>query len=294
MPVKGPWGGGNKTLSALVERLTQMGHLVTCVPRNDIDVVFCVDPRASQDGVTYEDLRRYTRSRGIPLIQRVGDVGTHGKPDLTELVAWTAQLSDRVIFTSEWAREHVKYAGKYSVIPNGAVPDFYATRGRARRQHADIPKIVTHHWSNNPLKGIDTYERLARLIQQGELNFEFTYIGRSSSDLSFCTVSPLAGQDLAEEVSKGDIYLSASLWEAGANHIVEAMACGLPVVYSTQGGSIPEYCGGRGLAFAEFDQMILALQDVASDLNKYRSQSETYVRTIDDVVNDYLEILCEK
>jgi glycosyltransferase involved in cell wall biosynthesis len=91
-----------------------------------------------------------------------------------------------------------------------------------------------------------------------------------------------------------DIYLSASLWEAGANHIVEAMACGLPVIYSRDGGSIPEYCQGRGLSFSSASQMIDAIANVLLDYETFRQQSLTYTRTIDDVVDQYVEVLCEK
>jgi glycosyltransferase involved in cell wall biosynthesis len=290
MPVVGPWGGGNKTLTALVERLAKLGHIVTGSLRNDIDVVFCIDPRTSQEGVSYADLRQLTARRGIPLIQRVGDVGTHGKPDLTKLVSWSASQSDSVVFTSDWARDLIEFVGKSTTIPNGATSDFYSVRG-VKRSHNQPLRIVTHHWSNNPLKGMEMYERLAREIKDGALAFDFTYIGRSTGALADVTVSPLTGKDLANEVIKGDIYLSASLWEAGANHIVEAMACGLPVVYSVDGGSIPEYCSGRGRSFQTYEQMVSALFETSEDLARHREESLTYTRTIDDAVDDYLEIL---
>lgn len=293
MPVSGPWGGGNKTLSALVSRLTEMGHLVTGEPRSDVDVVFCVDPRPTNSGITYRHLFDFASSKKIPLVHRVGDVGTHGKPDLTYLVKFSTALSSRVIFTSEWARDYVGYQGDCVVIPNGALSVFYSNRRSARTLPSRL-RVVTHHWSNNPMKGITLYEQLADDIETGRVNFDFTYIGRSSDRLANRTMPPVDADDLARLLPEYDIYLSASQLEAGANHIVEAMACGLPVVYSKMGGSIPEYCGGRGLQFADYHEMVSALHEAASTYQTFWEQSNSYRRTINDVVDEYVRVLCEK
>jgi hypothetical protein len=70
------------------------------------------------------------------------------------------------------------------------------------------------------------------------------------------------------------------------------MACGLPVIYSRDGGSIPEYCSGRGIAFGSSDEIITAVQRVVADYLSFREQSLSYTRTIDDVVDQYVEVLC--
>jgi glycosyltransferase involved in cell wall biosynthesis len=292
LPVTGPWGGGNKTLAALVTRLTALGHIVTDRPRMDVSVIFCFDPRPSSSGMSHSQLIEYSRVLGgVPIIQRVGDVGTHGKPELTQLVRSTAQRSNLVIFTSHWARDLVGLKGGCRIIPNGALPTFYQHR-RDDRPPASRPRIVTHHWSNNPLKGIDLYERLYREIQSSNLEFEFTYIGRSSPTLLPCTLLPMNEEELALELPRHDIYLSASQLEAGANHIVEAMACGLPVVYHRDGGSIPEYCGGRGVQFRDFEEMVSSLRRVAVDHRANWEQVQSYTRSMEEVVDQYLEVLC--
>ncbi len=293
LPVLGPWGGGNKTITAIVERLVSLGHTVLGEMRDDVDVVFCVDPRPSSGGVTYQQIFEFAARKKIPLIQRVGDVGTHGKPDLTHLVKLSMSLSDHVIFTSEWAKNYVGCSSRCSVIQNGAMTPFFQSRGVERPPGSRI-RIVTHHWSNNPMKGIALYERLSEEIDQGVHNFDFTYVGRSSPKLEPRTVSPLDVGGLVAELPRHDIYISASLYEAGANHILEAMACGLPVIYSSLGGSIPEYCGGRGIEFNTYEGLIASIESAACNLDQLRASSRTYRRTIDAVVDEYLEILCAK
>jgi glycosyltransferase involved in cell wall biosynthesis len=258
----------------------------------DVSVIFCFDPRPSSSGMSHSQLIEYSRVLGgVPIIQRVGDVGTHGKPELTHLVRSTAQRSNLVIFTSHWAKDLVGLKGGCRIIPNGALPTFYQHR-RDDRPPASRPRIVTHHWSNNPLKGIDLYERLYREIQSSNLEFEFTYIGRSSPTLLPCTLLPMNEEELALELPRHDIYLSASQLEAGANHIVEAMACGLPVVYHRDGGSIPEYCGGRGVQFRDFEEMVSSLQRVAVDHRANWEQVQSYTRSMEEEVDQYLEVLC--
>lgn len=290
MPVLGPWGGGNKTLTSLVNRLASMGHTITGELRSDVDIIFCVDPRPSQLGVTYEMIKAFATSKKIPLIQRVGDVGTHGKPDLMKLVHESIYQSDRVIFTSNWARHFVQYSNPCHVIPNGAMPEFYKHR-RGSHLPGQKLRVVTHHWSNNPLKGIALYESLSSSSEVLSGIVEFTYIGRSSPGLAKITRDPMTDKELASELPLHDVYLSASLFEAGANHIVEAMACGLPVIYCSEGGSIPEYCDGRGLVL---DTDLMAAFDlIKNDYVNFWSQSQSYTRTMNDVIDEYLEVLCD-
>ena len=53
-PVVGPWGGGNKTLTQLVQKLKERGHEVVFeLTHKDIDVYFCFDPRPNSHGDWY-------------------------------------------------------------------------------------------------------------------------------------------------------------------------------------------------------------------------------------------------
>jgi len=70
------------------------------------------------------------------------------------------------------------------------------------------------------------------------------------------------------------------------------MACGLPVIYSDEGGSIPEYCDGRGIGYTTYEQMIDAIRTAKDQYERLHAESLTYARTIDDVVDEYVEVLC--
>ena len=149
-PRGGPWGGGNKTLSGICNSLTQKGHEVFFDLVPNLDVLVCFDPRPNEKGVWYQTFLDYKARFGSKIVQRVGDLGTHSKPELFQLVQATMPHSDAVIFPSEWAKQRSEYAGKkFRVIPNRPAEIFYQNREVARHQISDIPRVVTHHWSNN-------------------------------------------------------------------------------------------------------------------------------------------------
>ena len=56
-PVTGPWGGGNKTLTELISQITDEGHeVVYQLNHDDIDLIFCFDPRPNNTGEWYQNL----------------------------------------------------------------------------------------------------------------------------------------------------------------------------------------------------------------------------------------------
>ena len=133
-PVTGPWGGGNKTLATLVKKLRESGVLISFdLNDKDIDVIFCMDPRPNSEGIWYNHLLEYKQKNNIKIIQRVGDVGTHSKPELTELLRQVVNFSDTLIFPSEWARQYIDYNKEnYHVIYNAAMKNFYKNRNLTR------------------------------------------------------------------------------------------------------------------------------------------------------------------
>ena len=104
-PKDGPWGGGIKTVNKLTQTLKERGHQVVFKLEPEIDVIFCIDPRPNEFGEWYQHLLQYREMFKSKIVQRVGDLGTHSKPELTSLVRQSIPLSDFLIFPSEWARE---------------------------------------------------------------------------------------------------------------------------------------------------------------------------------------------
>ena len=170
------------------------------------------------------------------------------------------------------------------------MPEFYLNRNE-RTETSDTPKIVTHHWSTNVRKGFDLYKRFDEFCNQsGE--FEFHYIGQVPKGCSFKNqLPPMAVDHLVGALPNYDIYLTASEEEAGANHVLESLAAGLPVVYRNTGGSIPEYCALGGTGYSDFDDMIESLRDVKDNYKKHKVECLKYKDTNDIVIDKYCDII---
>jgi len=291
-PVVGPWGGGNKTLFHLVSGLVERGHelFFDNLPP-DLDLMICFDPRPNHVGISYDHLLLYRDRNNTPIMQRVGDVGTHGKPDLTNIVKRSTHMSDFVIFPSLWARDYISYYGDHKIIPNGPLSGFYTPRYRS-----DLPKFrdpieaVTHHWSDNPMKGFDLYKNLDE--NHGKV-LKFNYIGRHPVDISFKNYHGTKGdEELFSYLGNFDVYITASKLEAGANHVLEAMAAGLPIFYAAGGGSIAEYCENFGQEYSDEEDLLEKISQSFKDEELWmeiKNKVVKYDRTIYNVVNEYIE-----
>jgi glycosyltransferase involved in cell wall biosynthesis len=296
-PISGPWGGGNKTLALLCKKIVQCGYSLTHNLEPDIDLIFCFDPRPDNAGIWFQDLIDHKNKYNCKIVQRVGDVGSHSKPDLTKMLYEISKLKivDHFIFTSDWARKYIQHDSSnldFSIIQNEPLGQFHKFKNKKKLDLSKI-KIVTHHWSTNPKKGFDVYSSIGELIDKKLLpNFEFTYIGRWPKDIShkgITIIEPVDSVKLSKLLPKFDIYLTASLEEAGANHVLEATACGLPIVYRKGGGSIDEYCRGLGIRY-EYN-VVQVLQQIIVDFKKYKSNALKYNRTASKAIERYMIII---
>ena len=292
-PVKGPWGGGNKTVTKLAEGLLKRGHDVIFRLEEHIDVIFCFDPRPNDYWEWYQHFYNYRESRGGKIIQRAGDLGTHSKPELTDLVKQTVVHSDFIIFPSVWAKEFINYSkDNCEVVFNCPMKMFYENRNE-NTELGDKIKLVTHHWSKNPKKGFDYYKKLDEFIGETD-HYEFTYIGRKPDDLEFKNstyIPAIEAAKLKEKLPEHDIYITASVEEAGANHVLEALAAGLPVIYHKDGGSIPNYCENYGIEYSSFEELIESLEAMKNEYGNYKTKVLSYNKKMDDVVEQYIEII---
>jgi len=291
-PVSGPWGGGNKTVTRLAEKLKQAGSEVVYSLQPGIKVIFCFDPRPNDLGEWYSDFLSYRSSYGAKIIQRVGDLGTHSKPHLTKLVQQTAPRSDFVVFPSDWAKAFLRFEGKNSkVIYNRPLPIFH--ENKKNNPIINKIKIVTHHWSTNEKKGFDVYKEFDDYIKKND-KYEFAYVGRTPDEFRFensTHTKPVDSTTLSKLLPENHIYLTASREEAGANHVLEAMAAGLPVVYDRRGGSIPDYCKKYGEGYDSFEEMIIKVNKILDNYQLYKNKVMSYNDTMDETIDSYINII---
>ena len=236
MPVQGPWGGGNIFVSAFHKRAPLI---------KDVELLLDETLNVTPDVILLAGLDN--DGYGISVDQAVM-YKLYVKPDVKivdDLLVKVSAHIDGTIFVSNWLRDYFNERGwacaNQAVIVNGVAADIFAPQPKLNDGKLNI---VAHHWSDNPMKGADIYEQLDALVGEQPDRFAFTYIGRHKCDFKHTKViRPLAGKALGEELGKHDVYVSASRFDPGPNHIAEAIACGLPTYVHAGGGGCVEFAG---------------------------------------------------
>lgn len=296
-PVSGPWGGGNKSLSLLEKYILEEEsiNLTYDLSESDIDVIFCIDPKPDGQGIWYQDFINYKNNinNKVKIIQRVGDLGTHRGNEITQLVGQTINYSDFLIFPSNWARKAIGFTkSNYVVIQNKPMSAFYSKRNK-RINLKNKVKIVTHHWSDNPKKGFELYQSFGKMISSRE-DVEFTYIGRYNNNFTsegITIVDPMNVQQLSEFLPSFDLYLTASELEAGANHVLEGIAAGLPVLYRSGGGSIDEYCFDYGVEYRGLEDIDDALTSCIRNYSLLKNKVMNFNISLENQIRSYIDVI---
>ena len=102
---------------------------------------------------------------------------------------------------------------------------------------------------------------------------------------------------MAKKLSSADIYVTASREEAGANHVLEAMASGLPVVYHASGGSILNYCKPYGEEFVcerleDSNSFLNAIDKIINSYSSYKNKVMKYDDETSKIIETYERIIC--
>ena len=244
--MEGPWGGGNHFLKGFVEEANKRGHTITYSIENDIDAIYLHDPRPDELGISINIAINYkSYFPQTLLIHRVNECDARkGTVGVDDMLRETSKYTDFTLFVSNWMKEyHQSRSWKCdatSVFINGINKDHFFPREKMNNGKINI---VTHHWSNNDLKGFDIYNELDEWVAKNP-EFTFTYIGREQGGFKNTkVVPPLFGKDLGDELGKYDVYVSASRHDPGPNHILESLACEIPTYAHVEGGGAVEFSG---------------------------------------------------
>lgn len=264
----GPYGGVNQFSNNLENHLRAGGHVVFRHLAPGLDIILIVSSKTNSVTTSFspEQAGDYLLvNPRASIVQRVNTCNEQRAADhgLNQRILEVNRLADHTVFVSDFIRK--LYAGQgfdpgrpHSVILTGVDSRVFHPGGKSRWTPGSRMKVVTHHWSNNYMKGFDCYERFDLMLDKSPFKdmFEFVFIGNIPLGFSFRNarvIPPLSGEALGDELRQCHLYLTGTRHEPGGNHYIEAMLCGLPVVY-LESGSTGEYCSKYGgIAFTPVD-----------------------------------------
>lgn len=296
-PPDGSYGGGAFFVKNMSNYLINKGYKIVYSLEKNIDLIFMIDPRKGDLKINdLDDILEYRKNNiNCKLIYRVNecDIKREKSINIEPLLVRAIKEADYVVFVSQWLMNY--YINKYdfnstfsenkmkniSYILNGVNQDIFNKNinlDLTKYKNPDKISLVTHHFSNNYLKGFEIYNKIDELIDRGDTRFKditLTYIGRYHDGYkpkNINLIPPCQGNQLANEIKKHDIYLTATQNEPGAMHYLEGASCGLPVLYRTNGGGAQEICNKFGLEYKDIDELIEKIMEISLNYNEYKEK----------------------
>jgi glycosyltransferase involved in cell wall biosynthesis len=283
-----PWGGGNQFLRGLIEQFHAQGALTRVEKEAQIHFF--------NSHQNYREVIRAARVyRDATFIQRVdGPMRLYNhRRDPRDLIVFLLArfIADGVIFQSDWSKRRSLELGftadkriETEVIHNSADDRIFFPDEREQPQSQRL-KIIIVSWSTNQKKGFGIYKWLDKNLDFGKYLVDF--VGNSPTGFqNIRVISPLSSEELARKMRESDMLLTASINDPCSNVIVEALACGTPVLALASGGH-PELINSGGMLFSgrddlleKIDQMALNLDFLRQNIrtNSMKRVSESYLR----------------
>ncbi|MYD96060.1 MAG: glycosyltransferase family 4 protein [Gammaproteobacteria bacterium] len=310
--VNSPTGGGNQFLKALISQFVRMGHGVSTRPTKDTDVVLL-------NGFNYASGRRLrvgqvaeirhlgrmsTVGRVLPrwcleTLGRRGPVLVHrvdGVPELTrghrtpadDVQPAVNRLADHTIFQSEFCREsfleHGGTPSTWSIVNNGVDPRVFFPPRVPPKVDGGL-RLVAASWSPNRRKGFATLAALSRIA-----GVRVVFAGNWSPEIEpegVELVGVLTSVELAQLMRTASALVHAAWNEPCSNTVVEAMACGLPVIFRDSGGNA-ELVGDCGVALTDnlHDTVGSLAADYGAFIERVRADRGRFL--VDRAANGYI------
>lgn len=302
-PVNASYGGGNQFVNNLCTYLSKFDNIkITYKLKRNIDIYLIIDIRKGEHKV-YPFDRIYSHKiknkKGI-IICRVNDSDITRENKIREkAILENINKIDHFVFNSLFIKSYYfnKYpafiATKNSVIFNTSNPKYFFPTNDRKLSSSKI-KIVTHHFSDNINKGYKFYYELFNYCKTHD-NLEFIFIGRKFNDNyifdsnNVPITGPFKDKELGEKLQECDMYISASINDAGPMHVVEALACGLPILYIADEGGGKDICE---LADEKVGEAFLNFEDLTHKIQVIIDNYDTYTNNIYNNIHLYNSDAC--
>ena len=302
-PHKIPYGGGNQFVMFLVDYLIKNNIEITYDLTQNIDIMFVINPfDGPMRKYNIEDCVRYRlRNPKSKIVLRVNENDARKNTDhMDRHMLYAINVSDYVIYISDWLKEYfIKRGASHKIEPQ--VIDmacdaniFYPTENK-QLQNPII--IATHHNSENWMKGFDIYQEIDDWLSkdsEARKRFKFVYIGDLNQNFKKNSTQHIPKTSIyncAQFLRQCDVYVTATRYEPGGNHHVEAARCGLPVLYHKHGGGVVEMCSRWGEEFDNIESFKEKLLKLVDNYDNYIKKIDYNYLSSERCCKEYLEAL---
>lgn len=289
-----PWGGSNSFLSALKFYLKTSDSINIVENVNENFDLMLLNTAYAAPGkyISLGSIRSFhkygypnyfrflgnsLKKKSVKIILRLDGLRkfysdtSNAKGDSIQLAL--IQYADAIIFQSKESLNQFKsIKGElpvpHFIIYNGVNQNIFNLKNKLFWNNNNKLNIFTTSWSTNLRKGFSDIASLS-LLKDVTVNF----VGKWPEEIGKRNVHikpPMPQNLLAEEYKKNDIFFFPSRNEACPNVILEALACGLPVIYHTSGGT-PEIASAYGVPLTN---------DIREDIKKLSADYVSIIKKI--------------
>lgn len=267
-----PWGGSNSFMKAfksyLKEKKSEEIEIVTDID-GDYDLFF-MNTGLKAPGVQIEidKIRKIKKYGYVKLTKRLFRKNPEKKiihrldglraiyinqwDKMDELQLQASRLADYLIFQSKDCLESFKRFGydgdNYSIVYNGVDQRIFNPHGKKFWDGSGNLKVFSCNWSGNPRKGYFVIALFSEIK-----GVESYFVGNWPEEIDkkqvICS-PPMKQEELAAYYKKCDVFLHAAMDDPCPNVVLEALCCGLPIIYHDSGGTL-EIAGNYGIPLPE-------------------------------------------
>ncbi|WP_417910087.1 glycosyltransferase family 4 protein [Candidatus Electronema sp. PJ] len=287
---KPPYGGGNQFMLALQDEMEKQGvKTETNKLSSSIDVHIC-----NSCWFDYKKFQQKAGSFPIRMIHRIDGPVTlyrgEGRMEDEKIFTLNRQLASATVFQSAYSFRQCSELGFRAVAPviihNSVNRAIFNPDGRLPFEQGRKIRLVSSAWSDNPRKGGPLMKWLDEHLDWSR--FEYTFIGRVQEKFEHIKhIQAVPSEELAQLLRQQDIYLALSLHEPCSNALLEALACGLPVLYRDDGGN-PELVSFAGLPFTNENDILEQLERLANNVVSF--QRLIWTRNMADIAARYIAL----
>ena len=303
-----PWGGGNSFLKAFRKYINEKRYDEFRIVNNlwgSYDIFFMNGGHKDQGKYlnikelkTLQYKHRLFHKKQPKFVYRLdGARFRYNKiqSPMDNLQFQALKLADFIIFQSNDSLDAFRELGyngdNYTIIPNGVDQNLFNMEGKTFWVSTKKLRVLSANWSSNVHKG---YPVIAKFAQNPDIKVSF--VGNWNEDVPANYINilpPVSQKELAKYYKEADVFLHPSENESCPNVVIEALSCGLPVIYHPSGGTqkIAEKYGIALPADINANTIAETIQNMKKNYHKFieRIQQDFSRFSIENIGKRYLE-----